>query len=72
MNKQSSGRKLDMTMYKEALGQDIPDFPLNKIGRYRLQQALKYKFGPGFNNVSGAVKLLAHFDREMKLKGLGV
>lgn len=70
--KKVGNRQLDMTPFKEALGADIPSFPLNKIGRYRLLQALRYKFGPGFKNVSGAVKLLNMFDRELKLNDMGV
>jgi hypothetical protein len=71
-NEKMAPRQLEMAPFKEALGEDIPDFPLNKLGRYRLMQALRYKYGPGFKNVSGAVKLLALFDREMKLNELGV
>lgn len=65
-------RQLNMQPFKEALGADIPNFPLSKIGRYRLLQALRYNYGPGFKNVSAAVKLLSLFDKEMKLSDMGV
>ena len=67
-----SNRKLDMAPFKAVLGEDLPDFQLNKLGKYRLMQALQYKYGAGYKNVPAANKLLMMFEREMKLAGLGV
>jgi hypothetical protein len=68
----TAGRKLNMAPFREALGGDTPDFPLSSIGRYRLLQVLRFKFGAGYKNVSKAKQLLALFDREKKLNEMGV
>lgn len=64
-------RKLNLTPFRQVLGEDIPDLPLNKIGRFRLLQALRRKFGISFKNVGQAKKLLDMFDRQLKISKMG-
>lgn len=61
-----------MEVFKKVLGDDIPELPLNKIGRFRLLQALRRKFGITYRNVGQAKKLLDYFDRQLKVFKLGV
>jgi hypothetical protein len=65
-------RPLNLTPFRQILGDDIPDLPLNKIGRFRLLQALRRKFGANFKNVGQAKKLLDIFDRQLKISKVGV
>lgn len=68
----ASKRKLNMEPFRQVIGDDCPDLPLNKIGRFRLAQALRRKFGAGYRNVGQAEKLMKYFDRQLKLFTMGV
>lgn len=59
----------DASGYSEQLGEDLPQLPLTKIGRFRLQQILRRKFGAGWRNVSQASGILSRFDAMMKRGG---
>lgn len=64
-------RVLNLTPFRLVLGDDIPDLPLNRVGRFRLLQALRRKFGAGFKNVGQAKRLLDIFDRQLKMSKVG-
>ena len=68
MNAKKPGT-FDGSAFSEALGEDLPSFPLNKIGKFRLQQLLRRKFGAGWRNVSTANSILSRFEASMKRGG---
>lgn len=49
----------------ELLGEKMPELPTNRVGRYRLTQALKLRFGPGFKNIPGIKNILSEFDAKI-------
>lgn len=49
----------------ELLGEKMPELPVNRVGRYRLTQALKLRFGPGFRNIPGIKNILSQFDAKI-------
>lgn len=59
----------DASEYSEQLGEDLPQLPLTKVGKFRLQQVLRRKFGAGWRNVSQANSILARFEALMKRGG---
>lgn len=59
----------NLSKYSEALGEDVPDMALNKIGRFRLQQVLRRKFGANWKGVSLAKRIMSDFEKQMKVGG---
>lgn len=52
------------------LGEKMPDLPKNRIGRFRLTNALKLRFGPGFRNIPGIDSILKEFDEEIRIENI--
>ncbi|NCW27356.1 MAG: hypothetical protein EBV83_03525 [Verrucomicrobia bacterium] len=50
----------------EVLGEEVPTLPLTRVGKFRLQQMLRRKFGAGWRNVSQAKSILDRFEVAMK------
>lgn len=65
MNTKSPGM-FDVEGLREQLGDDVPSLPLTKVGKFRLQQFLRRKFGVGWRNVSQAKSILSGFEAAMK------
>jgi hypothetical protein len=60
-NKQNLGLK-DLP---ELLGEKLPELPMNRIGKFRLINALSQRFGPGFRNIPMVSGILKEFDQQM-------
>jgi hypothetical protein len=65
MNSKKPGT-FDVSGLREQLGEDVPAMPLTKIGKFRLQQFLRRKFGVGWKNVAQAKSILSSFETAMK------
>lgn len=52
------------------LGEKMPDLPRNRIGRYRLMNALKVRFGPGFKNIPGLKDIIEDFDEDVETENI--
>ena len=50
----------------DLLGEPLPKFPRNRVGRLRLMNALKRRLGPSFRNIKGIDGLLKGFDSDME------
>ena len=57
----------DLSRWTDQLGEDTPKIPLNRIGRFRLLQLLRRKFGVNFKNVGQAQQILKVFDTKVKV-----
>jgi hypothetical protein len=66
------GKQSDMSLAKisDVLGEKTPDLPRNNVGRFRLTQALKQRFGEGFRNIPGVRNIIKDFDEEMRFDHL--
>lgn len=51
---------------KELLGEQAPKLEFHALGRLRLQNALKRRFGPAYRQVPGIDKLMQRFDEAAK------
>lgn len=47
------------------LGEKMPELPMNRIGKFRLINALQQRFGPGFRNVPMVSSIIKEFDQKM-------
>jgi hypothetical protein len=54
----------------ELLGEQMPDMPMNRLGKYRLMQALKIRFCAGYRNLPMIKNLIHEFDEEMKIENV--
>ncbi len=66
----TSDREIGMKDLPKILGEKMPDMPKNRVGRYRLMQALKVRFGPGFRNIPGVKNIIHEFDEEVKTENI--
>jgi hypothetical protein len=57
----------DLSRFSEVLGDDLPMIQLSKIGRFRLMQLLRRKFGANFRNVGQAQLILKAFDAKVRV-----
>lgn len=52
------------------LGEKMPEMPKNRIGRFRLINALQQRFGNGYNNIPMVSKIIKQFDDEVKTENI--
>jgi len=62
----SGGTVKSLDRLHELLGEKTPRLPINQVGRMRLVQALKNRFGVGFRNLPGVSDLLSEFDSKVE------
>lgn len=61
------GNEITLDNLHEFLGVDkTPDMPRNAVGRHRLIQALRGRYGDQFRNVKMLKKLVDDFDAEIR------
>lgn len=62
-----SGEKQDLSLedLPELLGEKLPELPMNRVGKYRLMNALKQRFGAGYRNVPMVSKILSEFEQRV-------
>lgn len=58
---------MDMGPFQEEFGDDTPNIVPSPIGRYRLVQALRSKYGDNYRSSTKALDLLNHFDSQYDL-----
>ncbi len=56
----------DLSDLPDLLGEKMPELPKNRLGRFRLLNALQLRFGPGFRNIPGIKKILSQFDSHVE------
>lgn len=57
---------LEFDDLKHLLGEKMPKLEFHALGRVRLTQALRGRFGEGYRNVPGIQGILQKFDQEAK------
>lgn len=57
--------QIDLKPIQDSLpGIELPDIPAGPVGRFRLVEVLRSRFGENFRNVKGARDAINHFDKE--------
>jgi len=57
-----SARKLNFDDLKDLIGEGLPEIDFDRVGRVRLINALKQRFGVGFRNLPGVKDIIKDFD----------
>lgn len=52
------------------LGDKMPEMPFNRIGKYRLHNALHLRFGPSYRNIPGVSGIIHEFEKNMKTENV--
>ena len=65
LGKAASKSKLSIEDLPELLGEKMPELPLNRVGKYRLLNALKLRFGNGYRNIPMIKDILNEFDSKV-------
>jgi hypothetical protein len=68
LGKASEQKDLNLEDLPKILGEKMPDLPKNRIGKFRLMNALQQRFGNGFKNVPMVSKIIKQFDAEVELE----
>lgn len=55
-------RKLSFDDLGDLLGDSLPEIPFNAVGKFRLTNALKGRFGEGFRNIPGVKDIISDFE----------
>ena len=66
----SADEEMELEDLPKILGEKLPELPRNKIGKFRLGNALKLRFGPGYKNIPGIKNLLKEFDEEIETESI--
>ena len=63
----SAGSKTSLGLkdLPEILGEKMPELPMNRIGKFRLINALSQRFGPGFRDIPMVSGIIKEFDSQM-------
>jgi hypothetical protein len=70
LGKSADNKDMGLKDLPELLGEQMPDMPMNRLGKYRLMQALKIRFGAGYRNLPMIKSLMNEFDEEMKIENV--
>lgn len=57
---------LDLSRYSKVLGDGLPHIKPDKVGRFRLLQHLRNKYGASYRNFPGVQEVIDYFDGEHK------
>lgn len=62
------GGKLSLDDLPDLLGEGMPELKFHALGRVRLINALRNRFGDGYRSVPGISALLGEFDKESQIE----
>lgn len=60
-------RSVDLSKFNDLVGEDMPEITPDKIGKFRVYQILRRRFGVNFKNHPAAKQVLTHFENEVKM-----
>lgn len=61
-----AAKSLSLDNIAEVLGEKMPRLPLNNVGKVRLIQALRNRYGASYRNLPGVSSMLAEFDERVE------
>ena len=64
----SGGHEIDLHDLPHLLGDNMPKLEFHALGRVRLVQALRRRFGANYRSVPGIAGLMTKFDHEAKIE----
>lgn len=63
---QKSGKKLTLDDLSDLLGERMPKLEFSPVGRLRLTNALRNRFGDNYRSLAGIDDVIKEFDEEVK------
>jgi len=57
-----AAQKITLSSLPEILGEKMPRLPLNRVGKVRLIQALRNRYGASYRNLPGVSDVLKEFE----------
>jgi hypothetical protein len=66
----TAGSKMTAADLPKLLGEKMPELPRNRVGRFRLMNALKMRFGQGFKNIPGIKDVIEDFDKDVEVENI--
>lgn len=70
LGKSASKQDMGLKDLPEILGEKMPELPLNRIGEFRLMNALSQRFGPGFRDIPMVGKIIKEFNEQVKTENV--
>lgn len=64
----AEGRTLSLDDLKELCGDAVPEIPFNGVGRHRLLNVLKGRFGRSYRNIPGIRDILKDHEEKTRLE----
>jgi len=68
LGKSAEKKDLNLEDLPEILGEKMPELPKNRIGKFRLINALQMRFGNGYRNIPMVSKIIKQFDDEINFE----
>ena len=68
LGKSAEKQDLNLEDLPQILGEKMPELPKNRIGKFRLVNALQNRFGNGYRNIPMVSKIIKQFDDEVELE----
>lgn len=65
-----ANKDLSLKDLSKILGEKMPELPKNRIGRFRLLNALKVRFGSGYKNIPGVKNIISEFDEAIQTENV--
>ncbi len=67
-----AGDKSDLGLkdLPQILGEKMPELPRNRVGKFRLIQALQVRFGDGYRNLPFIKNIISEFDKEVETENV--
>lgn len=62
MGKAATQQRITLERLPEILGEKMPRLPLNRVGKVRLIQALKNRYGASYRNLPGVSDVMREFE----------
>lgn len=68
LGKSAEKQDLNLEDLPQILGEKMPELPKNRIGKFRLVNALQNRFGNGYRNIPMVSKIIKQFDDEVEME----
>lgn len=70
LGKSADKQDIGLKDLHELLGEKMPELPANRIGKFRLINALSQRFGPGFRDIPMVSKIIKEFDEQIETENV--
>lgn len=69
-SKVSENQALTMKSLRDMLGPKMPELPANRIGKHRLVNTLRERFGENWRNLPSLKSLISDFEKDIETQNI--